>query len=79
MASENSLPSGALVMECHSGCRKDPKICVGFAAVVGAKALGFRLAGLMGALDHFDPDRRPFHPNVAALLRFHPDSSKGEE
>ena len=66
-------------MECHSGRRDEPKICVGFAAVVGAKALGFRLAGMMGALDHFDPDPGPFHPSVDVLLLVHPDCSEGEE
>jgi len=63
------------VMECHSGNPKRPKVCVGFAAIVGYKSLGFRFSVLFGLIDNYNPDKTPFHPSVDALLAFHPECS----
>lgn len=63
------------VMECHSGKVADPRVCVGFAVVVGYKSLGFRFAQTLGLLDNYCTDPTPFHPTIDALLSFHPNCS----
>lgn len=79
MSLEHELKPGPMVMECHSGQVHQPKACVGFAAVIGRKSLGFRLAQALDLIDQFNPDPTPFHPSVDALLSFHPDCSADKE
>jgi hypothetical protein len=79
MASAHSLAPGGNVMECHSGRPDKPKVCVGFAVIVGPKSLGFRFAQALNLIDKFKPDPAPFHPSIDALLNFHPDCSTNND